>query len=687
MSDVGFREMGSFVPGARREEPTVAPPSRTAVPPVEHTSDTSVIVTPPPPKRRALLGGERMDGEDVLGMTPLLGRLAELIVHGRTATPLTIGLLGAPGTGKSFALDRTTGFARDLASAAGKVNASPFLSRLHVQKIDAAALDGDIGGSLAACVHAGLQHAYPELARDIAHTARDPNIVLGEVSDRLDDARRRLDSERRALDEAGSRRARLTETVLFEGAGSQVDAFARANRAGIEARLAGFGIGGDPIRSYKELVQYVAGSGGRFGLALRSLWAFKGQSKLIVAAIVLCVVAVGLGTAIDDQTSWLGSLRSGSQAGPAVATWAVAHVGWLATARTAAFALAGLAVLANLGRAFAFFAPISKGARLLVSDLDTRRRDLDGLYAHGAKRVDTLESDVDRLTRDVGAAEKRVGGPDAVARHGPSPFAAPAAVQAQGFFDSLAAAMTGGKGTKAPQRIVLAVDHLDAVAPQRACAILDALHRAAGAGLVSLVAIDPGHLDDVGRARVARWLDVPVRLDADADRIDRRSLVAHMLGRTAPAPAARPTATESALDTALGDDEAELLSTISPLAGDSPRAVKRFVSLYTLGRLDGGAPRGAVALMLALSQGGTSAEKAAVATALADGESGSAAGFGLPAHASHRLAAAFAAAHEFDGSFESRQAIAAARTAARYAPAHEYSVERGTEGPSISPAG
>ncbi len=668
MVEVGFRDVGMVGPAGHREEPSVAPPSRElAGPAIAQTPD--VIVTPPPARHRPAVGGERTESGDALGLDPLLGRLAELVALGRTATPVTIGFCGGPGVGKSFALGRTLNAVRDLATAAGKANGSPFLSRIHLQPIDAAALDGDITSGMAACLHAGLRRSYPDLARDIAHTARDPSVVLREVSEKLDDARRRLDVERRALEDAGSRRARLTETVLFEGAGSQVDAFARANRTGIEGRLAAFGIGGDAVRSYKELVQFVAGSGGKVGLAIRSLWAFKGQTKLIVTAVILCLVGIGLGVVFDDQDSWLESLRGGPQIGVGVANWAAAHMGWLATARTAAFALAALAILANIWRAFAFLAPVFKGARLLGNDLETRRRDLDGLFAHQTKRVDTLDGDVDRLTREVAAAEKRLGGSDSFARHEPSPFASPPAVQAQEFFANLGTALADAKGRAAPQRIVLAIDHLDAVAPERARAILDALHRAAGNGFVGLVAVEATRLDPDGsrQGETARWIDVPVRLDAE--RGGNETLVAQALGRSVAGPASRQDATQSVLDEPLGDDEAHLLTAMAPMAGASPRAVKRFVSLYTLARLEPGLSRGALALMLALRQGGSVAEKAIVSGALGKADAGSAAGFGIPAQASGRLAAAFATAHEFDGTFSAADAVAAVRSAARYSHA------------------
>ena len=607
-------------------------------------------------------------GDDALGLDLVLGHLAELALHRRTATPLTIGFVGGPGSGKTHMLLRVSATIRQLAAAAAKQAGSPFLSKVHVQPVDAAALDGDIVSGIAACLYAGLRQSYPDLARDLAHRARDPHVVLRELNEKLDAARHRLDAERRALDDAGSRRARLTETVLYEAAGSQVDAYARANHTAIESRFTAFGIGGDPIRSYKEIVQYVAGSGGKLGLVSRALWAYKGQGKLIAAAILLVLAGVGLGVTIDTQDTWLESLRSAAKASIAAADWLDAHMGWLARARTVAFALAATAIACNVWRAFAFVTPIFKGARLLDSDLDTRRRDLDSLYAHQTKRVDTLDGDVERLTREIADAEKSVGGMDQASRLEPFPFAASAATQSQGFFAGLTKAMASGKGTSAPQRVVLALDHLDSLAPERARAILDTLHRAAVPGLVTVAAVDAGRLDPDGmrRSELTRWIEVPVRLDLGLDRQAASALVARALSPASKPAVAKADARASALDADLENSEAALLAELAPLAGASPRAVRRFVSLYSLARLDGGVCHGALAFMLAVAQGGTAGEMAAVATAIGVQRSTSAGAFELSAEAGPRLQAAFASARDLDGGFSVVDAMHAARTAARF---------------------
>ena len=112
--------------------------------------------------------------------------------------------------------------------------------------------------------------------------------------------------------------------------------------------------------------------------------------------------------------------------------------------RNGAFGLAVLAIVANVWRAFAFVAPIFKGVRLLDGDLDTRRRDLDSLYAHQTKRVDMLDADVERLTGESAEAERRVGYTGPATLNEPSPFEA-AGAAGQSFFATLAR-LHGGPG-------------------------------------------------------------------------------------------------------------------------------------------------------------------------------------------------------------------------------------------------
>lgn len=672
VADLGLRDLSSVIPGARKRDAKrepVAPPLAQRNPPPVRATDPSVIVTPPPPPAaaRQVLGGDTVGGPDALGFDPLIATLAELAAHRGTATPLCIGLFGGPGTGKSFALGRLTSRIRDLATAAANAQSTPFLSRVHVQKIDAATLDGDPAVGLAAQVYAGLRRAYTGAAREIAFKTRDPHIALRESNERLNEARRQLDIERRALDDAGSRRARLTESVLYEAAGSQVDAYVRANRASIESRLTSFGIIGDPVRNFKDLVQLVAGSGRVASLAVRSLWAYKGQMKLIVAAIVLVALGYGIGIVIDDQASWLGELQSGPKTGTSLAAWLQAHMGLFSAAKTGASLLTVVCILANLWRAFTFVQPISKGAKLLKNDLDSRRRDLDAHFGHQTKRVDTLEADVERLTLEAAEAERHAGsGAGAAALAGSSPFETSATTLSQDFFALLGVITADAKDRGTPQRIIIALDHLEAVTPERARAILGCLGRLAGPGILTIVGLDNGRLKS-GVPDIERWVQIPVHLEAESRGCDYSGLVRSALGKDAPASARAALDPRcSVFDDPVSEEETALLSTLANLLGGSPRAVRRLASLYAVARLGVAEHRGILALLLAVDQSGSPAEKQALSDAVSGGDETRP--FDIP-HGGVRLRAALDAAFGLDGRATKGDVATAARKAATYSAA------------------
>ncbi len=64
-------------------------------------------------------------------------------------------------------------------------------------------------------------------------------------------------------------------------------------------------------------------------------------------------------------------------------------------------------------------------------------------------------------------------------------------------------------------------------------------------------------------------------------------------------------------------EESTLLAGLAPLAGDTPRAVKRFVNLYRIARGQAGNNKGSLALFLALFSGGTPDEIGVLRRALA----------------------------------------------------------------------
>lgn len=568
-------------------------------------------------------------GDDAWGLDAALRPLAELATHKETEAPLTIAFLGGAGSGKSFAVAALLEQIEALARGATRESV---LKRVPIVRIDAGRLASDATIGLAGALYDTLSTSHPDFIGSAAEAVRDPRAVAREVAEQLDSARRRLDTERQSLTEVESRRARIIETVLFETAGSRVDAYARASRATIESRFEGFGISGEPILNFKSMVRDLAESGGpvaRASASLRALWAFKGQMRLLVTMVVLVLIGLGLGAAVTSQSAWLGWLQNLNESLEPTVAWMRAHIDWLGKLQQVAYAGAALALGLNILRAFRFMQPLLRGVGLLRSDVAAKRRDIDGLYAHQMRRVDHLTAEVERVARQAADAERRAG------NHGgrpdlhlePSPFdTGSLRLRADRFFAALgrllqrAAPAASADAQKAPERVVVALDNIDALAPDTAYSVLEAAHQAlAQPGLLTVLAFDPARLSNVRgeiAQRLEKWVQVPVRVGSDAAMLDARGFVAQIIGRSARK--GDLGGQQAPIDWTLSDAEATILAALAPIAGSSPRTIKRFVNLYRLVRTQAPEFKAELALMLALDLGGTGAERAAIATALAE---------------------------------------------------------------------
>ncbi|MGP0060218.1 MAG: P-loop NTPase fold protein, partial [Beijerinckiaceae bacterium] len=575
----------------------------------------------PSPSGNRIFAADVPLGEDAWGLESVLRPLAELVAHRDTEAPLTIGCIGGPGSGKSFALGALLGKIDGLARESADRGA--FLRRIAIVRVDAARLGDDASVVLAGLLYEALGRSFPDLIRDAADAVRDPRAMAREAAERLDDARRRLDSERQSLAEIENRRARIFETVLFETAGSKIDAYARANRASIESRLEGFGITGEPILNFKSMVRDLSESGGsiaRAGAALRSFWAFKGQTRLLVTAAVLALAGLGLSAAVVNQATWLGWLQGTNESLAPTVAWIRAQIGWLTTLKQIAYAGAAAALVLNILRALRFMQPLFHGVVLLESDVAAKRRDIDGLYAHQMRRVDGLAAEVDRNAHQAAAADRRagnnVGRPDEHLE--PSPFETGSLqLRAERFFVSLGRCLqrpVRGSAAAAevpkamPERVVVALDNLDVLAPEAACAALEAVHRAlAQPGLVLLLALDSARLvEGQGEIepRLEKWIQVPLRVGPGGTNRDVASLVGQILGQRTDGESKPETVVrDGGADWTVSDAEAALLAELAPIAGASPRAVKRFVNLYRVARTQAADIKMELALMLALDLG------------------------------------------------------------------------------------
>jgi hypothetical protein len=631
LSDPQLRDFGTVTPGFARSEPMAPPvPLRSAA----SLSPVSAQVPAQTQDNGKIFASDALNGPDARGIETLLSLLAELTVHKGVELPLCIGILGGAGSGKSFTLARLAATVEALAAWAGAQNDTPYLGRLQIVQADAAHFDGEPMVAIAGALCTDLWSAAPDLVTEALRAARDPHAAVTEAAEKLDQAQRRLHQERDHLSEVEGRRARLFETVLYETPGSQVDAYARTFRPRIAARLQAFGFSGDPVLNYKDLVSSLAteqGTSGRVGLALRAVWAFKGQARLLFIALVLVLIGAGLGWAAAHQATWLSPMSANTTGAP-VAAWFEAHMGAIAGLGKVAFAGAGLAVLTNLWRAFRFLQPILRGVTLLKTELNNRRHELDSAYAHQTRRVDGLNAEVERAARVHAEADQHAGKGGAQAADA-SPFQGNSDKAQAAQFVTTLASLVGQRQSNSqaprgtPQRIVFMLDNLDAVPPARACDILDAAHRLlANQAFVTMIAVDPRRLADAeigARTHLEKWVQVPVQIDATPK--DHAAFILHLIGRksldevTAKSqmPVLTGDARRSMLDQPLSEREGQLLAALAPLAGGSARSLKRFVNLYRLTRPLLADHWASLAFMLALESGGTKGEVEAITYALA----------------------------------------------------------------------
>jgi hypothetical protein len=395
--------------------------------------------------------------------------------------------------------------------------------------------------------------------------------------------------------------------VLYETPGSRVDVFARARRGAIESRLRRFELAGsDAGVSYRDLVRDMAGmgAGGRAGVALRSVWAYRGQRRLLTWAIVAFVLGFVINMLRRETT--VAAIRGLAPQLESVADWISIHGDWIGRFATALWILGALLLALNLFRAVSFSGLVLRGTRLLNHDLRERRRDLETRLGRLNQRVAALSADAEAGAKVAEAAARRAGGKAQARAPGPDFLEAnqgPAAV-ARAFLAALGERV--GRGAEAPDRLVFVIDNLDALLPDAAINWIDAAHGVIGAGLAGILALDPARLvHPLGGPREARrrfdkWLQVVVNLPGRVD-LDGERLVARLLssdGQAATTPVDAKIA--ATFVEPLSSSETALLTALAPLAAHSPRDAKRFLNAYRLARCSNG-PRPVIALMQAIA--------------------------------------------------------------------------------------
>ncbi len=562
-----------------------------------------------------------------LGDYRALDILADLAVHAQAQTPLTIGVFGAAGAGKSHALRR-------IASRAGRLSAAaaadgPFLAPVLILELDARALRDDVAGGLANALHGALLAQGPDsaaarLGAKALEAATDPQAAAQEAAHKLEKTSQRVASEQRVLDELKARRAGLTDALLSGSTTTQVDDYVRRHRKQLEVALRGFGFTGDTAAVFKDILRELAENPGRLSAFANSVWSYAGQAKLLVWAAAFFLMAYALGLAEGASADWLTSLGSAAEGAKDPASWIEGHMSWFIYLAKAAITAGLLCIAVNIWRAARFTLPLLQGLRLLEEDAGKRRGELDGMIARQAKVVDQLGAEAQKLGAVAQAQEIRARQPGAAsAPHRRNIFAAPAA-QAPGLdAEAYLAAVEAGLGAhEAPRRILVLLDGLELLPAPQAAAVVDGIHhRLDSPGFVLAMAADADQLvagwggAKEAAARLERYVQAPFNIRMIRDHQSSIAYAHQLLGASPEREQAPLDASTSALDQALKPIETHLLGKLANLAGDTPRAVKRYLNAWRLARPMTN-DSGALALMLALDIGGASGELAAMGAAM-----------------------------------------------------------------------
>ncbi len=630
----------------------------------------------PPVAREPPLYADAITPVDLLGAGEAAGPIAQICLAREAQTPFVVGVVGPRGAGKSFALDRLVATIENLAGAATKSPTSPFHSQIVIARLDAAGLSGDPASALASAAFLALERDgeggnYTDLADESAHAATDPRRAAQAAAERHEDSAKRLEAERAARDEVESKRARLTEALLYETPGSRIDMFARARRATIDARLRRFGLAdGDSGRNYRDLVRDLSslGAGSRFVLVLRAMWAYRGQLRWLAIAVTAFVLAFAIDRARSLNSD--AALRNLGEGFAPAADWIIAHADWLERTIEGLIVVGLAALFINVWRAVGFSTLLSRGLRLLNADLRDRRRELDAKSARLERRVALLSGEVEAAGARAETLAKRAG-PGAHLTRAPSPgFLKACDVPSWGarrFFAELGRVMSAADArVPAPQRLILAIDNLETLPRAEALRLIETAGALIGPGGVGLIACDPSALTDRGES-LGVWTRRHFQICLDVAALashDMQRLAARVLSSGLP-PAAEFVfdAGDASVCEPLSPAETALLCALAPLTSGGPQAIKRLHNAYRLTRF-AKAPRPIVALALAaLTSDDAELAPALRAAMFAEGEA-----FEDPVGPARLIEAARVARAAHGARVKSGEARAAWRAARRYAP-------------------
>lgn len=563
-----------------------------------------------------------------LGDYRALDLLADLAMHGQVQTPLTIGVFGGPGAGKSHALRRIGRRARGLTAATARVG-GPYLGEVLTLDVEASTLRGDAAGGLSNALHGALlaqgpNSAAARLGAKALEAATDPQAAAQEAAHKLENTSQRVASEQRVLDELKARRAGLTDALLSGSTTTQVEDYVRRHRKQLEVALRSFGFTGDAAAVFRDLLRELSDRPGRLGAFANSVWSYAGQAKLLIWTAAFFLMAYALGLAERTSADWLTGLRNSADGAKDAAGWIEGHASWLTYLAKAAITAGLLCLAVNIWRAARFTMPLFQGLRLLEEDAGERRGELDGMIARQAKMVDQLGAEAQKLGAIAQAQEIRARQPSAAsAAHRRNLFAAPAAQTPGLDAGAYLAAVEAGLGVhEAPPRILVLLDGLEVLPAPQAAAVVDGIHHCLDRpGFVLAMAADADQLvagwggAKVAAAQLERYVQAPFNIRMIRDQQASIAYAHQLLGALPEGEQTPLDASTSALDQALKPIETHLLGKLANLAGDTPRAVKRYLNAWRLARPMTNDST-ALALMLALDNGATAGELAAMGAAM-----------------------------------------------------------------------
>ena len=426
-----------------RREAHLRPSYLFAVPPGQRAERTAEHVAAPSPG----FVSDVPDGEDLLDVQRAVAALCSVVAARDVAPPLSIGLFGDWGMGKSFFIRRMRDRVEQLAEASRRAPDSAFFGDIRQIEFNAwRYADANLWASLASGVFEGLADDPGEQRRIVRQLMRSGER-FAEAEDECTSARRRAQEAEEAIE--------LAKQELVDAEMSLRDAVTAT---------------GDLLREDDRLTATMADL-----RALRRLPPLLGVlgTALLLAAILLALVAPGwryaaVAAAASAIALLVGPLRWGAKALRLAAGWQRA-----AAARGSARELARLQVELDARRAQEVDA---------AQRLEAARRQV----AEAQLAVDEIASGRRLFSFIDERAEGRAYRPyqgvvDLVRRD----------------FERLAA-LIAGRAPDAPgdlpriERIVLYIDDLDRCPARRVIEVLEAVHLLLASNLfVVVVAVDP----------------------------------------------------------------------------------------------------------------------------------------------------------------------------------------------------